>query len=119
MRGNRRSPAFWLQLMRPLRVAWRLLLDRRVPFLPKLLPLLTFLYIISPLDFVPDVILGLGQLDDLSLFLFSVYAFIAICPRDIVEHIRRDLDGDVIDGEAYTHPNDPTPPAPRLPKSGK
>jgi len=119
MRGNRRSPNFWLQLIRPMRIAWRLFFDRRVSILPKILPLFTLIYIISPLDLIPDVILGLGQLDDLSLFLFSVYAFIAICPREIVAEIRRDLDNDVIDGEAYTPPSDQTPRPPRLPKSGK
>ena len=119
MRGDRRSPAFWVQLIRQIRLAWRLLWDRRVPLLPKIVPLLTFLYIISPLDFVPDFILGFGQLDDLSLFLLSLYAFVALCPRDIVDRIRRNMDGDVIDGEAYTRPNDRTPPPPQLPKTGK
>lgn len=119
MRGNRRSPSFWFQLIRPMRIAWRLFFDRRVSILPKILPLFTLAYIISPLDFVPDVILGLGQLDDLSLFLFSVYAFIAICPHDIVEEIRRDLDNNVIDGEAYPPSNDQTPQPPQLPKSRK
>ncbi len=34
-----------------------------------ILAILAVIYAISPLDFIPDALLGLGQLDDVSIFL--------------------------------------------------
>lgn len=114
MRGNRRSPAFWEPIIRQFRLAWRLFNDRRVPFSAKLLPVFTLLYILSPLDLIPDMLVGLGQLDDLTIFVASVYMFIFMCPHTIVEQIRREMDDeDAIDGEPWSEDDEP----PRLPES--
>ena len=66
-------------------LVWRLLLDPRVPALTKLVPLAAFLYILFPLDVVPDLIPGLGQLDDLAVLVIGVRAFMALCPPDRVQ----------------------------------
>jgi uncharacterized membrane protein YkvA (DUF1232 family) len=78
-------------LVRNLRLAWHLLLDPRVPLLTKLIiPGLMGLYILSPIDIIPDWILGLGQLDDLAVLVLAVKLFIELSPADIVqEHLRR------------------------------
>ncbi len=34
-----------------------------------LLSILAMAYVVSPLDFIPDALLGLGQLDDVTIFL--------------------------------------------------
>ena len=100
-------------LLRNLRLAWKLLLDSRVPSLTKLIiPGLMGLYILSPIDIVPDALLGLGQLDDLAVFVLAVKLFIELSPRDIVEEHLRSLtgggspphpgaasEGEVVDGE--------------------
>ena len=99
MRGDRRSPSFWASVIRQLRLAWRLFWDRRVPFWPKLLPLAVLIYIVSPVDVIPDFILGLGQLDDLGLFLLAAQVFTLICPRSVVQMILEEMDGGVIDGD--------------------
>jgi len=66
------------------RLTWRLLRDDRVlPWL-KAIPLATLLYVLSPLDLVPDPILGLGQLDDLAIILLGIKLFIELCPEEIV-----------------------------------
>ena len=44
------------------------------------LPLLAGLYVISPLDLIPDVIPVLGQLDDLGIILIALEAFLRLCP---------------------------------------
>jgi len=49
-------------------LTWKLLLDRRVPFWMKALLALPLIYVLSPIDLIPDFIIGLGQLDDLGLF---------------------------------------------------
>ncbi|MBN2003239.1 MAG: DUF1232 domain-containing protein [Anaerolineae bacterium] len=70
------------------RLAWRLLLDGRVPSLTKIVPLLTALYVLSPVDLVPDLALGLGQLDDLAIFLVGLRLFVELCPPDLVEELK-------------------------------
>ena len=51
-----------------LRLGWRLLRDPRVPAWPKLVaPTVMAIYVLSPVDFVPDFIPVLGQLDDLGV----------------------------------------------------
>jgi len=37
---------------------------------------------------MPDLVVGLGQLDDLAIFLLGTQLFIAVSPKDIVERIR-------------------------------
>jgi uncharacterized membrane protein YkvA (DUF1232 family) len=116
MRGDRRSPSFWVSLFRQLRLAWRLFRDQRVSFVYKLIPTAALIYILSPIDFLPDWLIGAGQLDDLTLFVLSVQIFTRICPRAIVESILAGMDGDVIDGEWRASDNaKPAPPS--LPKS--
>ncbi len=78
-------------LVRNLQLAWRLLLDRRVPLLTKLIiPGVMAAYILSPIDFVPDWLLGLGQLDDLAVLVLAVKLFVDLAPDEIVrEHLAR------------------------------
>jgi uncharacterized membrane protein YkvA (DUF1232 family) len=90
---NRRSPRFWIDLFNSFRLTWRLLRDQQVPFAAKLIPLGVAAYILSPIDFLPDAILGLGQLDDLALLLLGVQVFIAIVPRAIAQRHRDAIEG--------------------------
>jgi uncharacterized membrane protein YkvA (DUF1232 family) len=48
--------------------------------LTKVVPLVTGLYVISPLDLVPDLLPVLGQLDDLSIILLGLETFLKLCP---------------------------------------
>jgi uncharacterized membrane protein YkvA (DUF1232 family) len=85
-----------------------LLNDARVSVLPKLIIPAAALYVISPIDLIPDFILGLGQLDDIGIVVLAVAMFIEFCPRAIVDEHRRAIaataglgtnaDEDVIDG---------------------
>ena len=63
-----------------LRLAWRLMREPRVPLVAKALPVLAALYVVSPLDFIPDVLPVLGQLDDLGILILSVKLFLRMCP---------------------------------------
>ena len=71
------------------RLAWELLWDGRVPIITKVVPLLTMIYLLSPVDFIPDLALGLGQLDDLAIFLIGLRLFIDICPPELVSEYQR------------------------------
>ncbi|MBI5650546.1 MAG: DUF1232 domain-containing protein [Chloroflexi bacterium] len=77
------------QVMRTLQLVWRLLNDARVSLFPKLIVPAALVYVISPIDVLPDVILGLGQLDDLGVIALGIALFIEFCPRAIVEEHRR------------------------------
>jgi uncharacterized membrane protein YkvA (DUF1232 family) len=63
-----------------LRLAWRLMREPRVPLVAKALPLLAVLYVLSPLDFIPDVVPVLGQMDDVGILILSVKLFLRMCP---------------------------------------
>jgi uncharacterized membrane protein YkvA (DUF1232 family) len=82
-----------MNLFNSFRIAWRLMWDGRVPLSAKLVPILTILYVISPIDILPDVFVGLGQLDDMAILLLGTQLFIAVSPKDIVERIRAEIEG--------------------------
>ena len=70
------------------RLVLRLLRDRRVPRYVKALAVVPLLYVVWPVDVVPDLLPLLGQLDDLGVVLLAVEGLLALCPRDVVEHHR-------------------------------
>lgn len=96
------------RLVNTLRLVWRLLTDARVPGLTKLIVPAALVYVLFPIDVVPDLILGLGQLDDLGVVAVAITFFIELCPPDVVAEHRRALaagtsrrdapDENVIDG---------------------
>lgn len=65
----------WLTALRSLFRAIPLWLDPRVPLHLKLIPVLSALYVILPIDLLPDPVLGLGQLDDLAVLLIGLKVF--------------------------------------------
>lgn len=79
----------WVQdVARQARLAWRLFWDRRVPFWTKLIPPAALAYLFFPFDIIPDMALGLGQLDDVAVLLLGAKLFIELSPPDVVrEHL--------------------------------
>jgi uncharacterized membrane protein YkvA (DUF1232 family) len=78
------------ELMERGRLVWRLMNDERVPPWLKLgVPLVVLLYFISPVDIIPDFLLGLGQLDDLGVVLLGMALFIRLAPEVAVDEHRR------------------------------
>lgn len=87
-------------------LTWRLLFDKRVPTWMKVIAVAPLVYVLSPIDLIPDVILGLGQLDDLGIVLAGMRLFEALVPENVVqEHrafIRERSAGNVIEGTRYS-----------------
>lgn len=83
------------------RLIWRLMLDKRVPLWPKLIPVLAIIYVLSPLDLIPDVLIGLGQLDDLGIILGAVRLFKSTIPAYILKEHQEVLNGTVIEARDY------------------
>lgn len=80
----------WLkEMVRQLRLTWRLLWDGRVPLWTKVIPPAVLAYVISPIDILPDFPpMGLNQLDDLAVLLLGVRLFIELAPPGVVrEHL--------------------------------
>jgi uncharacterized membrane protein YkvA (DUF1232 family) len=82
----------WPSLVRTLaghvRLSWRLLREPGVPLITKVLPVVAVLYLLSPLDFIPDVLPIIGQLDDAGVLLLALEAFLKLCPEPLVIHHR-------------------------------
>lgn len=74
------KPGLLRTLLSQIRLAIRLLREPRVPLAIKAVPLLAALYVISPIDVVPDVLPVLGQLDDLGIAIVALELFIGLCP---------------------------------------
>lgn len=85
-----RGVRFLRHLPHFVRLYWRLLWDRRVSLWPKALLLLSALYVLSPVDIIPDVLPFIGEVDDLVVVIVVCRLFIYLCPPEVVqEHVRR------------------------------
>ena len=69
----------FFDLMNRLRLILRLIKDRRVGFLIKLLPIGSFIYLIVYPDLAP------GPIDDAAIIWLGLYAFVELCPPEVVE----------------------------------
>lgn len=73
-------------------LTWLLLRDERVPLWTKTIPLLVLVYVVSPIDFIPDVILALGQIDDLLILTLGLNLFERLAPEMVVREYRHQLE---------------------------
>jgi len=103
--------ANWLtEIVKQARLIWSLWRDPRLPLWLKLIPPATFIYLLWPVDALPDFLAGLGQLDDLAVILLGMRLFIALAPEEIVrQHLAR------LASRWHVEPP-PSQPAPRGPE---
>jgi uncharacterized membrane protein YkvA (DUF1232 family) len=90
-------------------LTWRLMRDDRVDLLPKLIPVAAIAYVLSPLDLLPELLIGpFGAVDDIGIVLLALSLFIQAVPPDVVQEHMRQLssgrgktaaDDDIVDGE--------------------
>ena len=73
-----------MQLPNYLRLLFGLITDRRVEALDKLLVVGAIAYILSPLDFIPDLLPFFGQVDDAFLLLASLERLISNAGRKVI-----------------------------------
>ncbi len=86
-----REGGFFENLSFRVKLIFRLLLDRRINPLIKLIPIGAVIYLIFPFD-IP------GPVDDVAILWAGAYFFIELCPPEIVqEHV--DALESVVDGE--------------------
>jgi len=91
------------------KLIWRLIRDRRVSPWLKIIPVAGLIYLISPIDLIPDIALPvIGELDDAAVLWLTNYLFIELCPPNIVqEHVNalnaypgKDEQDDVVDADS-------------------
>ena len=84
--------AFMLEVVKNIRLVWRLVQDPRVPAWIKFgIPLLVGLYFIWPLDLIPDFLVGPGEIDDLGVVLLGMSLIVRFSPGHIVDEHKRAL----------------------------
>ncbi len=96
------------ELIESVQLAWNLLRDGRIsPWLRFGIPALVAAYLIFPFDIFPDVVPGLGQVDDLAVIWIGLQFFLSQISPDLVAEYRarkqrptarQQTEGDVIDG---------------------
>ncbi len=95
-------------VLNQLRLALKLMVDPRVPGLAKMLPIAAVLYLLSPIDLIPDMAVGLGQLDDLGILILGIKSFIGMAPAHVVEELRNEINGAGKASSAKAHASDET-----------
>ena len=93
----------------------RLMLDKRVPFKLKILPILAIVYLLLPWDFLPDLIPLIGWIDDIvvliaSIGIFFIFGPLSILTRNIEQNHdsdnERPVNGEVVEGKYRVVDND-------------
>jgi len=75
------SGGFFQDLAINIKLVLKLLVDSRVPFWLKIIPIGSLIYVL-----IPDIILG--PIDDAAILGLGMYLFIELCPEEIVrEHM--------------------------------
>ncbi len=80
---------FFRTLSNQVRLIARLVADRRVSPLVKILPIASVVYMFIPTDALP-----LLPFDDAALIWLANSLFIEMCPQDVVEEHRRAIEGE-------------------------
>ncbi len=81
------NPGFITGMSHTLQLVFRLLMDRRVSFLVKLLPIGALVYLFSPLD------AAIPAVDDALVIGLGTYTFLELCPLEIVEEHKARITG--------------------------
>lgn len=93
---NEKPSGFFGELWQKARLVYKLFLDPEVPIYLKVLPVAAIVYLLLPFDFLPDVIPGIGQLDDITILIVGAKMFIDMAPHEVVE---RHLQGMRVHGD--------------------
>lgn len=88
-----RDTGVFQELSKQLKLILKLLADRRVHPLLKVIPMASLVYLIMPADLMP-----LLPFDDAIIVWLSTVMFVELCPQDVVEEHRKALEG-VIQGQ--------------------
>jgi uncharacterized membrane protein YkvA (DUF1232 family) len=117
------NSGFFQDLILRAKLILRLMGDKRVNFLLKILPVGALIYLILPIDLLPEIAIPIiGYLDDAFVLWIGMTLFVALCPDEIVqEHMnvlqkvipgrwqdtpQQEDSGEIIDAEISNPDND-------------
>lgn len=89
------EPVEELNMLQRLQLLWSLLRDDRISiWLRRVGPMAILAYVISPIDLIPDFLLGAGQVDDLGVVAFGLILLLRLMTRlapqaVVAEHVAR------------------------------
>ena len=89
---------FLFRLISSIRLIWKLLTDSRVPFWIRIALPLALIYVISPIDILPDFIPVMGRVDDIIAIVAGIMILLKLAPKKVVNQYKKD-DKNIIDGE--------------------
>lgn len=80
-----------LNLPKFIKLFYRLYQDRRVQLRLKIIPILALIYVVSPIDLIPDWLFPVfGYVDDLIILMAALRYFLKNCPPEVVrEHVEK------------------------------
>lgn len=87
------NPNYWKKMWAEIVLVWQLMADGRVPIYLKFIPVIAALYLLSPLDLIPDFLPIIGQLDDFGLLIIGLSIFVRLAPADVIEeYLPKDME---------------------------
>ena len=89
---------FLFRLISSIRLIWKLLTDSRVPFWIRIALPLALIYVISPIDILPDFIPVMGRVDDIIAIIAGIMILLKLAPKKVVNQHKKD-NQTIIDGE--------------------
>ena len=87
----KQAAGFLTEVFHQAELVWKLMRSKEVPTWVKFIPPVAIVYLLSPIDFIPDPMLGLGQLDDLAILLLSLKLFVELCPPIVVKRLTDEM----------------------------
>ena len=82
-----------LVLRNELRLYFRLFRDSRTPKISKIMLIAAVIYLLSPIDIIPDFLPFAGFIDELIIIPLVFYVSTLFIPKDVVEDNRRIVNG--------------------------
>ena len=80
-------------LLRQVKLVYKLMGDKRISFFLKLLPIASIVYLVSPVDLAPGLALPvIGALDDAAVLWLGTTLFLTLCPEEIVQEHKEAMD---------------------------
>ena len=81
-----KDSGFFQDLILRIKLIMRLVGDKRVNIFLKILPVGGLIYLVSPIDIIPDIALPVvGYLDDALVVWLCSTLFVALCPEEVVQ----------------------------------
>jgi len=104
---NAQNTGVFQDLIQRVKLIWRLMSDKRVNFLLKILPVAALVYLVSPLDLAPGLALPvIGALDDAAILWLGTTLFVSLCPDEVVKEHSNALNG-VVDAAWHDAEDEP------------